>query len=231
MTIFSENVGTVTIGEDQHDTQNYEVAAWHTDYELTPGEYVVRASQTNHTHRPGLVTFWATVPGTVVDSYTPSLLGGVPVSGQPQGKNHRDVGRVFDRHIRVNHADVRGLSNDKLVLQPFVTTGVDRDTGRMDMKLNSWGISWREAVTPDHYSSTWACELACADEIGALCADQFTAAYMVNHWLDMGYSQYDIEGWRFAHGTLDRKYVWNAHLTDAAEAVRRNSNNRNTTNA
>lgn len=230
MTIFSENVGTVTIGEDQHDTQSYEVAAWHTHYQLTPGEYVVRAAQMDHTHKPGLVTFWATVPGTVVDSYTPSLLGGVPVGSEPQGENHRDVGRIYDRRIQINHADIVGLSNDKLVLQPFVTTGVDRGTGRMEMKLNSWGLSWREAATPDYYSGTWACELTCRDEIGALCADQFTAAYMVNHWLDNDHDQYDIEGWRFAHGTLDRKYPWNEHLTDASEAVRRHTNNRKTTN-
>ena len=223
MTIFNDRVGTVTIGENQHDTQNYEVAAWYTDYELTSGEYVVRATQTPNTHRSGVVTFTATVPGTVVDSYTPSLLGGVPVGSQPQRKQHPDVGLTSDRHIRVEHADVVGLSNDKLVFQPFVHTGLDRDTGRMEMKLNSWNLSWRDAVTPDHYSGVWACELACDGEIGALCHDQFTAALMVNHWLDKGHTQYDIEGWRFRHGTLERGYAWNEHLDDMTEALRRRS--------
>ena len=218
--IFCNDAGTVTIGPDKYDIQSYEVAAWSTTYQLQPGEYPVVAAQTPNTHRSGLVTFTATVPGTVVDSYTPSLLGGVPVGSQPQRTQHADVGRTFARQIRVAHADVVGLPNDKLVLQPIVHTGLG-DTGRMEMKINSWNLSWRDGVTPDHYSDVWACELACDGEIGALCHDQFTAAFMVNHWLDKGHTQYDIEGWRHKHGTLERRYAWNEHLTDTSEARRR----------
>jgi len=85
-------IAFVTIPRPVVLRRSYEVAAWYTDVEVPAGRYPIVEKRAVYDGRP----YWSLdLPGVIVDSYTASLFGGMPLPGStvPQGKQHRDVGR------------------------------------------------------------------------------------------------------------------------------------------
>lgn len=84
--------GAVFVPKGTTFTRTYEVAAWWTEYTTTEDRWYPVFATRHHIYS----TKWelsARVDVTVTAQNTPSLFGGVAYGSEPQGKNHRQVGR------------------------------------------------------------------------------------------------------------------------------------------
>lgn len=73
--IENTDIGNVTVNKNYSYNQNYEVAAWHSSYEVKEGVYPAKANVKNGTVS---VSFYPTA--RLTEEYTPSLFGGVPIT-------------------------------------------------------------------------------------------------------------------------------------------------------
>jgi len=88
-------VGTIVIDKPLKSTRTYEVAAWFTELELTPGEYPLYLSFSHIYRKPTLTS--GDIPAVIVDENTQSLYGGVPVGKQDKG----NIGKSATHKIQV----------------------------------------------------------------------------------------------------------------------------------
>ena len=81
--------GIVFVPKGTAYRRTYETAAWWTEMETVEDRwYPVFASYSINRWR-----LTAIVDAVITAEYTPSLYGGVPIGSQPQGKDHRNVGK------------------------------------------------------------------------------------------------------------------------------------------
>lgn len=84
-------VGSVNFKEPQKYTQTYETAAWYTTYKIKEGDYSVHAS-TNYYNKSSLNTFYE-AEGVVIEDYTQSLYGGVPIGKSVDKSDNPEIGK------------------------------------------------------------------------------------------------------------------------------------------
>ncbi len=93
-------VGFVSVTKPQDYTRQYEFAAWSTKLRSDVGTFPIRLQLSPYT--PYHPVLCASLPATIVWSYTQSHFGGVPIGDSPQGKDHPDA--------RMKKRDAFGIS-------------------------------------------------------------------------------------------------------------------------
>ena len=91
--------GAVFVPKGYEYTRRYETASWYTILTTTEGGWYPVFATRHHIYDKWELT--ARVQATITSEFTPSSFGGVMYGSQPQGENHRNVGREDEFHLTV----------------------------------------------------------------------------------------------------------------------------------
>lgn len=92
--------GAVFVPKGYEHTRHYETAAWYTILTTTEDRWYPVFASRHHVYDKWELT--ARVDAVIASEHTPSMFGGVAYGSQPQGENHRNVGREDEFHLTVH---------------------------------------------------------------------------------------------------------------------------------